>query len=162
MIIPLIALLFALESILLVHRTLSDYDPNLGWEKSYNFNVGLEWTMYNRVTLTVDNYNKLTKDLLFLMPVSNVTGFTQYWNNIGELKNEGLEFSVSSRNIVSKDTKKCSQKMGKKFGLFFNIRFDFLRIEVCLQKRDRENNNAQKKKNFEHVIHKKMQGSAEA
>ncbi|MBO5157546.1 MAG: TonB-dependent receptor [Prevotella sp.] len=78
-------------------------NPNLGWEKSYNFNVGLEWTMYNRVTLTVDYYNKLTKDLLFLMPVSNVTGFTQYWNNIGELKNEGLEFSVSSRNIVSKD-----------------------------------------------------------
>ena len=78
-------------------------NEKLGWEKSYNFNVGLDWTLYNRVTLTVDYYNKVTKDLLFLMPVSYVTGFSSYWNNIGELKNQGLEFSVSSRNIVTKD-----------------------------------------------------------
>ena len=78
-------------------------NPKLGWEKSHNFNVGLDWTLYNRVTLTFDYYNKLTKDLLFEMPVSYVTGFDSYWNNIGELKNQGLEFSISSQNIRTKD-----------------------------------------------------------
>ena len=78
-------------------------NPKLGWEKSHNFNVGLEWRLYNRVTLTVDYYNKLTKDLLFEMPVSYPTGFSSYWNNIGELKNTGLEFSVNSHNITTKD-----------------------------------------------------------
>ena len=74
-------------------------NPSLGWEKSHNFNVGLDWTLFNRVTLTFDYYNKLTKDLLFLSPTSYVTGFSSYWNNIGELKNQGLEFSISSQNI---------------------------------------------------------------
>ena len=78
-------------------------NPKLGWEKSHNFNVGLDWTLYNRVTFTFDYYNKLTKDLLFEMPVSYVTGFDSYWNNIGELKNQGLEFSISSQNIRTKD-----------------------------------------------------------
>ena len=78
-------------------------NPTLGWEKSHNFNVGLDWTLFNRVTLTFDYYNKLTKDLLFLSPTSYVTGFSSYWNNIGELKNQGLEFSISSQNIRTKD-----------------------------------------------------------
>lgn len=78
-------------------------NPKLGWEKSHNFNVGLDWTLFNRVTLTFDYYNKLTKDLLFLSPTSYVTGFSSYWNNIGELKNQGLEFSISSQNIRTKD-----------------------------------------------------------
>ncbi len=64
-------------------------NEKLSWEKSHNFNIGLDWTLYNRVTLTFDYYNKLTKDLLFQMPVSYVTGFNSYWNNIGELKNQG-------------------------------------------------------------------------
>jgi len=78
-------------------------NEKLSWEKSHNFNVGLDWTLYNRVTLTFDYYNKLTKDLLFQMPVSYITGFSDYWNNIGELKNQGLEFSISSQNIRTKD-----------------------------------------------------------
>ena len=82
----------------------SQFDNSkLSWEKSHNFNIGLDWTLFNRVTLTIDYYNKLTKSLLFQMPVSYVTGFTKYWNNIGELKNQGLEFSVSSQNIRTKD-----------------------------------------------------------
>ena len=63
----------------------------------------MDWTLFNRVTLTFDYYNKLTKDLLFLSPTSYVTGFSSYWNNIGELKNQGLEFSISSQNIRTKD-----------------------------------------------------------
>ncbi len=78
-------------------------NPKLGWEKSHNFNVGLDWTLYNRVTLTFDYYNKLTKDLLFKSPTTYLTGFDTYWNNIGELKNQGLEFSISSQNIRTKD-----------------------------------------------------------
>ena len=78
-------------------------NEKLSWEKSHNFNIGLDWTLYNRVTLTFDYYNKLTKDLLFQMPVSYATGFKDYWNNIGELKNQGLEFSISSQNIRTSD-----------------------------------------------------------
>jgi TonB-linked SusC/RagA family outer membrane protein len=78
-------------------------NKNLGWEKSQNFNIGLDWTLFNRVSLTIEYYNKLTKDLLFSTPTSYVTGFGSKMSNIGELKNSGLEFSVSSQNIKTKD-----------------------------------------------------------
>ena len=78
-------------------------NTKLGWEKSQNFNVGLDWTLFNRVTLTVDYYNKLTKDLLFNRPTSYLTGFGSYLTNIGELKNSGLEIAISSTNIKTKD-----------------------------------------------------------
>ncbi|MCI7310610.1 MAG: TonB-dependent receptor [Prevotella sp.] len=78
-------------------------NSDLGWEKSYNFNVGFDWTLYNKVTLSLEYYNKLTKDLLFEVPTSYVTGFSTVWRNLGELKNKGLEFTVSSQNIRNKN-----------------------------------------------------------
>jgi TonB-linked SusC/RagA family outer membrane protein len=75
----------------------------LGWEKSSNFNVGFDWTLYHKVTLTVEYYNKLTKDLLFMTPTSYVTGFGSQWQNLGRLKNSGVEFTVSSQNFRTKD-----------------------------------------------------------
>ena len=50
-------------------------NEKLSWGKSHNFNIGLDWTLYNRVTLTFDFINKLTKDLLFQMPVSSRNWF---------------------------------------------------------------------------------------
>ncbi|SES83188.1 SusC/RagA family TonB-linked outer membrane protein [Prevotella sp. kh1p2] len=78
-------------------------NAKLGWEKSSNFNVGFDWTLYHKVTLTVEYYNKLTKDLLFMTPTSYVTGFGSQWQNLGRLKNSGVEFTVSSQNFRNKD-----------------------------------------------------------
>ena len=75
----------------------------LTWEKSKNFNVGFDWTLFNRVSLTLEYYKKMTDDLIFSTPVSYVTGFGSNINNIGKLENSGLEFSVSSQNIRTKD-----------------------------------------------------------
>lgn len=75
----------------------------LGWEKSENFNIGIEWNIYNRVQLGVEYYNKFTSSLLFEMPSSAVTGFDTYLSNVGNLKNNGLEVEISSQNIRSKN-----------------------------------------------------------
>ena len=74
-------------------------NSDLTWEKSYNFNVGFDWTLYNRVTLSVEYYNKNTKDLLFEVPTSYVTGFGSKWENIGKLRNYGIETTITSHNI---------------------------------------------------------------
>lgn len=78
-------------------------NSKLGWEKSRNFNVGLDFGLFHRVNATLEYYNKLTTDLLFKVPTSYVTGFSSQWNNLGKLKNRGVELSVSSRNIETKD-----------------------------------------------------------
>lgn len=78
-------------------------NEKLSWEKSKNFNVGFDWNLFNRVNITLEYYNKLTDDLLFSTPTSYVIGFGSQLTNIGKLKNSGLEFSVSSQNIRTKD-----------------------------------------------------------
>ena len=78
-------------------------NKDLTWEKSKNFNIGLDWTLFNRVSLTFEYYNKLTTDLLFATPVSYITGFSSKMNNLGKLRNSGLEFTLSSQNIKTKD-----------------------------------------------------------
>jgi TonB-linked SusC/RagA family outer membrane protein len=78
-------------------------NSELGWEKSANFNVGFDWNMFHRVNLTVEYYNKITTDLLFEVPSSIVTGFSSNWQNLGKIKNDGIEIEVSSQNIKTKD-----------------------------------------------------------
>lgn len=74
-------------------------NDRLGWEKSRNFNVGLDWYMYNRVNLSVEYYHKYTSSLIFDMPASAVTGFSSYTANIGNLLNNGVEIEISSQNF---------------------------------------------------------------
>lgn len=75
-------------------------NPNLGWEKSKNLNIGIDWQLFNRVNLTVEYYNKVTTDMLFDVPTSFVTGFSSKTSNLGKLVNKGFEFTVSSQNLT--------------------------------------------------------------
>ena len=71
----------------------------LGWEKSRNFNIGVDWYMFNRVNLNMEYYHKYTSSLIFDMPASAVTGFSSYTANVGNLLNNGLEIEISSQNL---------------------------------------------------------------
>ena len=74
-------------------------NAELGWEKSQNFNVGFDWSLYNRIDIGVEYYNKYTSSLIFNMPASAVTGFSSYTTNVGHLLNDGVEVELSSKNI---------------------------------------------------------------
>ncbi|MBM6807374.1 TonB-dependent receptor [Bacteroides caecicola] len=85
-------------------------NPNLKWEKNKAFNIGLDLTLFERLSLTLDYYNRTTSDLLMNMPISFVPGYYEDTNysaamlqNIGSLRNSGVEFSISSTNIQTKD-----------------------------------------------------------
>ena len=69
-------------------------NSKLGWEKSANL---------NRVNLSLEYYNKVTTDLLFRVPTSIVTGFDTNWQNLGKIKNQGVELTINSTNIITKD-----------------------------------------------------------
>lgn len=73
----------------------------LGWEKNKQLDLGLEFgVLQNRMFMSVDYYNKRTSDLLLSVPVPTLTGYTNALQNIGEIQNKGLEFTVTSRNLV--------------------------------------------------------------
>jgi len=76
-------------------------NPELTWEKSVQTNVGLELGLLdNRIFLLADYYNTITSDLLLNVGISSVSGFETTLQNIGEVKNEGFEIALKSRNFV--------------------------------------------------------------
>lgn len=76
-------------------------NENLGWETTAQFNVGLEvGLVQGRLFFQGDYYDKYTRDLLFQVPVSVISGVREYTTNIGEVSNRGWEVSLTTRNVV--------------------------------------------------------------
>ncbi|MDR0542258.1 MAG: TonB-dependent receptor [Dysgonamonadaceae bacterium] len=71
----------------------------LGWEKNHNLNIGLDLGLFNKINISFEYYNRITKDLLLDLPQSATTGFTSHLGNIGKIRNRGVEFEITSKNI---------------------------------------------------------------
>ncbi|WP_113653948.1 SusC/RagA family TonB-linked outer membrane protein [Pedobacter namyangjuensis] len=81
-------------------------NPNLQWEEGRNFDLGLDFGLFkNRITGEISYYNKRTKGALLNGGISPSTGFGTGWINVGEILNEGVELSLNTTNIDSKDFK---------------------------------------------------------
>ncbi|MCU4155541.1 TonB-dependent receptor [Carboxylicivirga sp. A043] len=73
---------------------------SLKWEESEQTNIGLDVSVLNgRIQLTTDAYLRKTRDLLLDAPLPTSTGFSAALQNIGNLENKGLEFSLNTVNI---------------------------------------------------------------
>lgn len=73
-------------------------DPNIKWEETRAWNVGLDFGLWNqRVTGAIDWYTKDTDDLIFTVPVAAGTNLSNFLTtNIGSMKNKGIEFALSA------------------------------------------------------------------
>ncbi len=79
--------------------------PDLTWEKSNNFNAGIDLGLFERITLTADFFIKETKDMIYQKPLPASGGTpTWIWDNQIDMKNTGIEAElivdiVKSRNV---------------------------------------------------------------
>lgn len=79
-------------------------NPNLTWENTASFDVGLEMGfLKNALNLTVDYYNSRTSKLLLSVPTPATTGFSTQLQNIGQLTNKGLEITINYAKTLSRD-----------------------------------------------------------
>ena len=79
-------------------------NPDITWETTTNFNVGLEFGLFgNRLTGTVDYYSKKTTDLLFWLSVPESAGSRGYYGNIGDIRNSGIELALQGTLVHTKD-----------------------------------------------------------
>jgi len=99
-----------IENMVSGNTSLPGYKPSvlgqdeLGWESSQVLNLGLDFGLLkNRITGNINWYLTNTKDLLLARTISAVHGITSIIQNIGETRNNGLELSISSRNIITND-----------------------------------------------------------
>lgn len=77
---------------------------NLSWEEAQELNIGLDYAfLEGRISGAIDVYRKDTKDLLFDRPLPTDSGFGSITENIGSVRNEGIEFDIQSINVNTAD-----------------------------------------------------------
>ena len=78
-------------------------NPDLTWEVSKKFDIGFDLSLMHRLHFTFDYYNAETSDALFQVPLSMTTGLSEIYQNIGSIRNRGIEFSVNASLMQRKD-----------------------------------------------------------
>ncbi len=81
------------------------YDANIKWEETTTYNIGLDYGFIdNRITGAIDFYKRKTNDLINFIPVPAGTNLSNYiLTNVGNLENQGIEFSINAMAISKKD-----------------------------------------------------------
>lgn len=79
-------------------------NPNLEWEKTTSYNVGIDFgVLDSRITGSIDWYYKKTHDMIMSQRLPNFSGFGSITTNLGQVNNSGIEISLNSTNIKTRD-----------------------------------------------------------
>ena len=81
-------------------------NEELSWESTWATNVALHLGFIDRINLDVEFYNKKTTNMLMAVPISYTsTGFGTRWDNVGAMRNRGVEINVGADVLRIKDFK---------------------------------------------------------
>jgi TonB-linked SusC/RagA family outer membrane protein len=75
-------------------------NPDLGWEKTSQVDIGAEIGLFKWLNIEVDLYQGTTTDMLLDVPVMESSGFSTILKNIGELTNKGIELTLSTNHKI--------------------------------------------------------------
>ncbi|MBR0242950.1 MAG: SusC/RagA family TonB-linked outer membrane protein [Bacteroidaceae bacterium] len=79
-------------------------NEEITWETTTSYNLGLEWSLFKgRLTGGIDFYNKKVTDLLFWLSIPESYGSHGYWGNLGDIRNRGVELTLSGDIIRTHD-----------------------------------------------------------
>lgn len=95
-------------------------NSELSWEENETFNLGADFSLFNRsVTLEIDAFQSDRRKLLLSVPLPTTSGFSSITQNVGVLRNKGIEIGINTVNIDKKD-----------FRWTTNFNFSFVKNEV--------------------------------
>lgn len=78
--------------------------PDVTWESTYQYNIGLDASVLDgRLSFTAEWFRKDTKDLLLRKPAPQYNGGGSFWVNQGEVRNSGVEFTITATPLTDKD-----------------------------------------------------------
>ncbi|MBR5332885.1 MAG: TonB-dependent receptor [Muribaculaceae bacterium] len=79
-------------------------NKDITWETQGNFNTGIDFGMWNgRFSGTVEYFYRKTTDMLFSFPLPPSFGYTSYYANVGDMRNQGVELELEGTPIVTRD-----------------------------------------------------------
>ena len=76
---------------------------DLKWERTTQFDLGFDLSLWNRMDIAFDYYTRNTNDLLYNVPIPSTSGYSSILSNIGKVTNKGWEFSVGGNIMQNKD-----------------------------------------------------------
>ena len=76
---------------------------DISWETNTNFNTGFEFTLFKKLTGSLEYYYRKTTDMLFEFSVAPSLGYTSYYDNIGDLYNTGFELTLNYNILKNKN-----------------------------------------------------------
>ena len=80
-------------------------NPDLKWERTTQFDVGFDLSLWNRLNITFDYYTRNTNDLLYEVPIPTTSGYTSILDNVGKVRNKGFELTVGGDIVKTQDFK---------------------------------------------------------
>lgn len=87
-----------------VKEPISLANQELGWEKTTQYNIGVDFSLFNgRLSGSVDYYKTRTKDLLLAMTIPSINGFLTTNANVGETEGHGWDIQLNSVNVNTRD-----------------------------------------------------------
>lgn len=96
-------------------------NPDLKWETRTKYNLGADISLFkSAVNITVDYYSERTKNAILSFPIPSYLGFSTQSQNVGELSNKGVEFSINTINM---------EKNGFRWTSMFNITRNVNKVE---------------------------------
>ncbi|HWB24110.1 MAG TPA: SusC/RagA family TonB-linked outer membrane protein [Chitinophagaceae bacterium] len=107
----------------------SAYDANRKWESTTTYNAGVDFSLFgNRLSGSVDVYDKKTKDLLSVIPIAPGSNFDiTLLTNVGNMENKGVEVTINSTPVKSPDVT---------WDLGFNVTYNESKITNLLKNPD--------------------------
>ena len=76
---------------------------SITWETNTNMNAGVEFGLFDRLTGSVEFFDRVTTDMLFSFPVAPSLGYSSYYANVGDMKNYGIEVDLGANLINTKN-----------------------------------------------------------
>lgn len=95
-------------------------NPNLGWEEAYMTSLGVDAELSTGTNVTIDLYDTKNTNLLLAVPQATSTGFTSFMDNVGTVRNRGVELAIDQTILNSRDWR---------WNLGFNVGFNRNRVE---------------------------------
>lgn len=75
-------------------------NPDLQWEETVSWGIGLDATLFNKLNVTFDYYDRTTNDILMSVSVPVTYALQNYYDNVGKVNNKGVELSASYREKI--------------------------------------------------------------
>ena len=100
---------------------------DITWETNANFNIGTEFSLFKRITGSLEYYRRNTSDMLFSFSVAPSLGYSSYYDNIGDMYNTGLELELAA-NVVKQ----------KNFSVDVNFNISTLKNKITMLHEDKK------------------------